>query len=396
MQRFFCVLFVFLFVACSQKGDLPTETEKPAEDIYNRFSAREILPASALPPRVTRIKFLPGASEFLVLGQAGEVFHFSLQGDSARFLGSFIVPGVAPGPVEIGLTDVAFDPQFVANGFFYVCFSTPDNKWNRILRLHWSNSHGAIANSATTILNVDRVAPSHPFHGIYSLAFDDKGALYAVLGDATQSQFAQDPNSLLGKLIRIAPLPDGGYKIPEDNPYFGESNVRGEIAAFGLRSPFRMLAWRGKILIADVGQNRFEEINFYGGGHANFGWPLCEGRCDRSDLQNPVLAIGHHDPTYQAEDPEAGGEVRHALALGVVYDGAGDDPYQNLLDGRLLFNDVFLGYVRAAKISAAGELADNKHIFHLYAVTSMDVGPAGYIYGSTIFNPKIFRVELKK
>ena len=261
--------------------------------------------------------------------------------------------------------------------------------------MQWSNNYTAIANSATIVLNVDRIAPVRAFHGIYALGFAADGALYATLGDATQSQFAQDPGSLLGKLIRIKPRDAGGYDIPADNPYLDDARVRGEIAAFGLRSPFRLLVWGEKILIGDVGANRFEEIDFYDGGRANFGWPECEGVCDRSEFDNPILAIGHHDPAYQLEDPEPLGELRHAIALGVVYDGAGANPYQNLLDGRLLFNDVFLGYVRAAKISPAGELSDNKHIFHKAAVTSMDTGPDRYIYCSTIYPSQVFRVELK-
>jgi hypothetical protein len=293
------------------------------------------------------------------------------------------------------LTDVTFDPQFQANGFVYFCFTTGDNRWNRIVRMQWSNNYAAIVNSTAIVLNVDRITPVHAFHGIYALAFAADGTLYATIGDATQSQFAQDPGSLLGKLIRIIPQDAGGYAIPADNPYVDDGRVRGEIAAFGLRSPFRMVIWRDKILVGDVGANRFEEINFYGGGRANFGWPECEGVCDRSEFQNPILAIGHHDPAYQLDDPEPVGELRHAIALGVVYDGAGDDPYESLLDGRLLFNDVFLGYVRAAKVTPVGELSDNKHIFHKVALTSLDIGPDGYIYGSTIYASQVFRVELK-
>lgn len=262
--------------------------------------------------------------------------------------------------------------------------------------MQWSNNYQAIANSATTILNVDRVAPGQAWHGIYSLEFGADGYLYTVLGDATQAQFAQDTNSLLGKLIRISPGENGGYAIPPDNPYVTDPNVRDEIAAIGFRSPLRLIRWRDKFLISDVGSNQFEEINFHSGGQANFGWPECEGVCGRSGFRNPILAIGHRDPTYQNEDPEAIGELRHSLSLGVVYEMPGDDPYNNLLDGRLLFNDVFLGYVRAARISQAGELSDNKHIFHLGGVISMATGPDDYIYGTTIFASQIFRIVLKE
>lgn len=396
IRRISLAAISLLFFACPQSGNFPTDSGNPSENIFNRFTTRQIVASNSLPPLTTRIKFLPNSSEFVVLGKEGEVYHFILSGDSARFLGSFVVPEVAPAPGEIGLTDAAFDPQFAANGFVYFCFSTGDNRWNRIVRMQWSNNYQAIANSTTIILNVDRVAPGRAWHGIYSLEFGRDGYLYTVLGDATQAQFAQDANSLLGKLIRISPAAGGGYAIPLENPYTNDPGVRDEIAALGFRSPLRLITWRDKILISDVGSNQFEEINFYSGGPANFGWPQCEGVCNRPGLRDPVLAIGHRDPTYQNEDPEAIGELRHSLSLGVVYEMPGDDPYNNLLDGRLLFNDVFLGYVRAARISEGVELSDNKHIFHLTGITSMATGPDGYIYGSTIFTPEIFRIELKK
>lgn len=382
-------------LACPQAGDLPTDSNGASEDIFNRFTAQRVLSAASLPAMTTCLEFFPNSAEFLVLGKAGEVYHFVLIADSAALLGTFVLPEVAPAPAEIGLTDVAFDPQFALNGFVYFCFSTGDNRWNRIVRVQWSNNYQATANSLAIILNVDRLAPGRAWHGIYSLAFGADGYLYAALGDATQSQYAQDPTSLLGKLIRIAPRAGGGYDIPADNPYRADPNVRDEIAALGLRSPLRLLAWRDRLLISDVGSNQFEEINFYTGGQANFGWPECEGVCSQPGFRNPILAISHRDPTYQNEDPETIGELRHSLALGVVYEGAGEDPYNDLLDGRLLFNDVFLGYVRAVKISPAGELADNRHIFHLTGVTSMALGPQGWIYGAALFEPQIFRIVVK-
>ncbi|MDZ7275235.1 MAG: PQQ-dependent sugar dehydrogenase [candidate division KSB1 bacterium] len=381
--------------ACPQAGNFPTGSNGVTEDIFNRFTTQRVLSAASLPPQPTSVEFFPASPEFLVLGKAGEVCHFVLTADSAARLGSFVLPEVAPAPAEIGLTDVAFDPQFARNGFVYFCFSTGDNRWNRIVRVQWSNNYQATANSLAVILNVDRQAPGRAWHGIYSLAFGGDGHLYAALGDATQSQYAQDPASLLGKLIRIAPRESGGYDIPADNPLRTAPNTRGEIVALGLRSPFRLLAWQGGLLLADVGSNQFEEINLYTGGAVNFGWPECEGVCSQPGFRNPILAISHRDPTYQNEDPEAIGELRHSLSLGVVYEGAGEDPYKDLLDGRLLFNDVFLGYIRAVKIARTGELSDNKHICHHVGVTSMTVGPQGYIYGSALFAPQIFRLVLK-
>jgi hypothetical protein len=80
---------------------------------------------------------------------------------------------------------------------------------------------------------------------------------------------AQDRNSLLGKLLRIDPRPSRGrpYSIPAGNPFAGTNAGRGEIYSYGLRNPFRfsfdtVTAKQPRIAIADVGQNRFEELDY--------------------------------------------------------------------------------------------------------------------------------------
>ena len=88
-------------------------------------------------------------------------------------------------------------------------------------------------------------------------------------------------NSLLGKILRINPLPSNGnpYSIPPDNPYVGEFG-RDEIFAYGLRNPWRFTFDGGRIIIADVGQQAREEVNFLridDARGANFGWPQFEG-----------------------------------------------------------------------------------------------------------------------
>jgi glucose/arabinose dehydrogenase len=101
---------------------------------------------------------------------------------------------------------------------------------------------------------------------------------------------------------------DGGdpYAIPADNPFAGVSEARGEIWAYGLRNPWRFAVDReaGMLYIADVGQNRREEVNvaLAGAGGLNYGWNVMEGdecygasACDRSGLTLPVLAYGHAD-----------------------------------------------------------------------------------------------------
>lgn len=380
--------------ACSSKNAVAP----PHVDLFDRFTSRIILAQDDLPQLPTNLKFFPNASEFLVLGKRGEIRHFMLEPHGARLLGAFIVPEVAPAPEEIGLTGFAFDPLFASNQFFYVCFVTGDNQWSRVLRYRWSGDYAEIARSHVTVLNIDRLLPDEPQHGVYSLCFGPDDNLYVPVGDALQPEYAQDPQSLLGKLLRIRPSygAQGGYTIPADNPFLDEEKALPEIAAFGLRTPFRSLCWKDKIYIANVGRNRYEEIEMYTiGSKGNFGWPFCEGYCETGGYNRPVITVSHADPVYQTQDPQQSTSNRLSIGVGVVYDQTGADPYDDLLDGRMLFFDVFQGYVRAARLMPDGYVDDDQHLFHLEYITGMDVGPDGFIYGTTMVPPQIFRVERK-
>lgn len=365
--------------------------------LFDRFYPETIVESDQLPPDATALKFFPNEQQFLVLGKAGEVYHFALDAGEPRLLGSVTLPDVAPAPVEIGLTGLAFDPQFESNRLVYFCYTTGDNRLNRIVRLRWRPDRAVTLASLRTVLEIERGFADEAEHGIYDLAFGADGALYAAIGDATQPETAQNPQSLLGKLIRIRPRTGeaGGYTIPSDNPFLDDPRFRPEIAALGLRSPFRLLPWRHGLFIADVGQNRYEEINLYTPGRHNYGWPLCEGWCPDGSHDDPVLAVSHADPFYQSEDPQMANNNALAISLGVIYPATTSSPYGELLDERLIFNDVFQGYVRAARIHDDGRLYDDQHIFHVEFATSMAIGNDGFLYGTTIFPAQIFRVREK-
>ena len=395
MRIFITSLFMCLLLACSEREQI---VNSPQVDLFDKFTTRLVVPSALLTALPTNIKFFPNAREFLVLGKRGEIRHFVLEDTTARLLGAFIVPEVAPAPEEIGLTGIAFDPQFAANNFFYVCFVTGDNKWSRILRYRWAGSYAEIERSHVMVLNLDRFLPDEPQHGLYALCFGPDSNLYAPVGDALQPEYAQDPQSLLGKLLRIRPRhgAEGGYDIPKDNPFVDEEKTLPEIAAFGLRTPFRALCWQDKIYIANVGRNRYEEVEMYTiGERANFGWPFCEGYCETGGYNRPVITVSHADPFYQTQDPQASASNRLSIGVGVVYEQAGSDPYNDLLDGRLLFFDVFQGYVRAAQLRADGYVEDDQHVFHLEYITGMETGPEGYIYVTTMAPAQVRRIELK-
>ena len=133
--------------------------------------------------------------------------------------------------------------------------------------------------------------------------------LYIGTGDGGSAddpeRRALDKSQLLGKILRINPR-DTGYDIPTDNPYVDTPSARGEIWSIGLRNPWRFnFDVFGNIWIADVGQNKWEEVNaspgsprIHGGKGISFGWSAYEGsHTFNKDVDSP----GATAPVFEYE-----------------------------------------------------------------------------------------------
>lgn len=208
---------------------------------------------------------------------------------------------------EQGLLSVAFAPDYAASGFFYVWYTSVGGGMV-LSRFRVTEDPGiADPDSEQIVLIVPQ-----PFenHNGGRLQFGPDGMLYLGLGDGGGSfdpdDNAQDGSTLLGKLIRIDVAPEhGAYAIPPDNPFVGNASVLDEVWALGLRNPWRMAFDRatGDLFIADVGQNRLEEVNFQpstSAGGENYGWDVMEGSqcagggsCNPSGLTLPVAEYDH-------------------------------------------------------------------------------------------------------
>ncbi|MCX7808881.1 MAG: PQQ-dependent sugar dehydrogenase, partial [Deltaproteobacteria bacterium] len=196
------------------------------------------------------------------------------------------IGGPLLGGDERGLLGLAFHPQFQENGRFFVAF-TPRGGPNIVAEGRRSVSNPDRAEpELTEILSIPDFASNHNGGMI---AFGPDGFLYIGTGDGGGAgdprRTAQDPMSLLGKILRIDV--DGSsdgrpYRIPPSNPFASRSDVLPEIWAFGLRNPWRFSFDRntGAIYIGDVGQNAWEEIDYEPPltGGRNYGWSAYEGR----------------------------------------------------------------------------------------------------------------------
>jgi glucose/arabinose dehydrogenase len=245
---------------------------------------------------------------------------------------------------EQGLLGLAFDPQYASNGRFVVNYTNPAGD-TRISTFRVSAGNADVADPASEHV-ILAVAQPYPNHNGGQVAFGPDGYLYIGLGDGGSSgdpqHHAQDRSELLGSMLRVAISVDGtGYTVPADNPFVGQSGVRGEIWSYGLRNPWRFSFDRatGDLYIADVGESRYEEIDVTArtaGGGQNYGWNVMEGKhcygtasCDQTGLVQPALEYDHGQGC--------------SVSGGYVYRGTAVPA----LAGTYLYSDFCQGWVRS-------------------------------------------------
>jgi glucose/arabinose dehydrogenase len=248
---------------------------------------------------------------------------------------------------ERGLLGLAFDPDFAANGRFYVNYIDKATK-NTVVAAYTAPS--AAANSvdpvsAKPIISITQPAGlSNHKAGWIGFRPGDGNNLYIATGDGgagnDPNNNAQNLSSNLGKMLRITPQADGGYTVPAGNPFVGVAG-NDEIWSYGLRNPYRNSFDRasGDFWIADVGQGLREELDFEAAGTPggrNYGWRAREGSIDNPNVGDPAPANAV-DPIYDYPHGEMGGTV----IGGYVYRGTGEAG----LDGTYFFGDFNSGKI---------------------------------------------------
>ncbi|MDX6627280.1 MAG: hypothetical protein QOE56_2269 [Solirubrobacterales bacterium] len=213
---------------------------------------------------------------------------------------------------ERGLLSIAFPPGYSANGRFYAYFN--DGEGNILIEEFKRLS--AVRASASGRLVIEIPHPVNANHNGGQMQFLGN-LLYFGTGDGGSGgdppNNAQNKEVLLGKLLRIDPRPAGNqpYSVPASNPFVGKPG-RDEIYSYGLRNPFRFSfdtvtsPAQPRIAIGDVGQNRFEELDYTtvaAARGANFGWDAFEGFSKYTDensgtpdpggTRKPIFAYSH-------------------------------------------------------------------------------------------------------
>ncbi|HEX8073765.1 MAG TPA: PQQ-dependent sugar dehydrogenase [Thermoleophilaceae bacterium] len=280
---------------------------------------------------------------------------------------------------ERGLLSMAFAPDYQRSGLFYVYF-TGRNGDVRIQQFRRSSGNPSVADAASG-RDVLRVAHSrYPNHNGGQLQFGPDGYLYAGLGDGggggDQDRRGQDLGTLLAKLVRIDPRPGGGYDVPAGNPFAGRSGARDEIWAYGLRNPYRFSFDRrtGDLTIGDVGQDRFEEVDFVRGAGrgANYGWSVFEGfsrfRSGRAPGHvKPVLAPSQDDGFCAL----IGGYVVRDAKLKALY-------------GRYVYGDNCNPRIYSVRLRAGAAKGNRATGLRIGGLSSFGEDAAGHVYATSL------------
>jgi glucose/arabinose dehydrogenase len=194
---------------------------------------------------------------------------------------------ISPSYSEMGLLGLAFHPEYRTNGRFFVYYSAPS-------RVRGVDHTSVLAEYRVSQNNPDRADMAERVimrfdqpesnHNGGDLAFGPDGYLYISLGDGGGAGdrhgrigHGLDSTTVLGSILRIDINQGNPYRVPPDNPFVGRDGVD-EIYAYGLRNPWRFSFDRetGLLYCADVGQNKFEEVNIIEKGR-NYGWRAMEG-----------------------------------------------------------------------------------------------------------------------
>jgi glucose/arabinose dehydrogenase len=273
---------------------------------------------------------------------------------------------------EQGLLGLAFHPRWEENGFFFVNYT--DRAGDTVIaRYRMSDPVHVDPAGEEILLTYDQPYPNHNGGG---LEFGPDGYLYIAAGDGGSAgdpeDRAQNPDSPLGKILRVDVDDGAPYAVPSDNP-FASGGGRPEIWAMGLRNPWRFTfdPSTGEIYIGDVGQGEWEEIDYLPAGSpggANFGWDFREG----AHAYEGEAPAGLIEPV--AEYSHAGGHC--SVTAGEVVRDASLTAWQ----GVFLYGDYCSGTVWGLLRDAAGVWSSTVMFQTGMQITSFGRGSAGEVY----------------
>ena len=281
---------------------------------------------------------------------------------------------------EQGLLSMAFAPNYRKNRRFYVYYT--DNGGDiRIVEFRGRRNR-ARKSSARTVLVQEH--STYGNHNGGSLEFGPDGFLYIGLGDGGGAgdpfEAGQDLGSHLGKILRIDPA-GRPFRVPRSNPFRGRRGAKPAVYSYGLRNPWRFSFDRqtGDLVIADVGQNEWEEVNFVRRGRgrgANFGWNEFEGRheYDGGSAPGHVPPVLEHSHSGDGFCSITGGYVLRHRSYGE-------------LRGTYVYGDLCEGVVRGARLAPGRATGRRRFSVEVPSVSSFGQDARGRVYAASLDGP---------
>jgi glucose/arabinose dehydrogenase len=226
--------------------------------------------------------------------------------------------GKTRGGGERGLLGLAFHPDYAGNGRFFINYT--DRQGDTRIDACLVSSDPAVADPASCV-TILSVAQPYPNHNGGWIGFGPDGYLYIGMGDGGSGgdpeNRAQNPDELLGKMLRLDVDSRGPYAIPPGNP-FANGGGAPEIFALGVRNPWRNAFDGNELYIADVGQNRVEEVTVISTADAgaNLGWNRMEGKdCFQPGCDTAGLVLPQHEYSHEDGCSITGGYVYRGSAI---------------------------------------------------------------------------------
>ncbi len=371
------------------EGSEPIAAEFVGSDVTTSKILLTLSPKIERLNQPTELAFVPGQDDLLVVLQKGGKTLWVAADGSAR--GTLLSIEVVDRSEE-GLLGLAFHPEFTTNGRFFLNYTAGKGKAKTVIQ-EWRVPPGESLRTAKAEAHHVVLEVEQPYsnHNGGQVLFGPDGMLYIPLGDGGFKDdihgHGQNRETLLGSILRLDVDSAEPYAVPSDNPFVGMEGVRPEIWAYGVRNPWRnTFAPDGRLVVADVGQNTWEEIGFARSG-ANLGWNDWEGRhCfppERRGCGGEVVMPFH----------EYGRGDGISLTGGVVYTGSAIPA----LRGLYVFADFVTHRFWALKLPSDDGPADPNSLRALgkwpSRPSSFTTAPDGSIWLADFGNGRLLRME---
>jgi glucose/arabinose dehydrogenase len=288
---------------------------------------------------------------------------------------------------ERGMLGIAFDPAFATNQYIYLYYTVPQASFdpllpnlgahNRISRFTMSGDV-AIPSSELVLLDLPLLGTA-PIHNSGSLHFGPDGKLYVSVGENFRAPNAQDLTVPLGKLLRI----NSDGTIPSDNPFVGTPGAHPAIYAYGLRNPFTfdIQPGTGRILVNDVGDKLFDEINDIVPG-GNYGW---------GDTEGP-----HNDPRFLQPFYYRAWSAADCTLIGAAFYDPAVRNFPASFVGKYFFSDLCAGYIKV--LDPATATVETFVPSGLVTPVDLDVSADGKLYylnrGAGNLTGEVYKIEV--